>query len=72
MRLLNGTTAGRVAGDLAQLRTWDGQAAAVTVVDTEGTSRNYVFLSGTLKITELRKEVGRRPEYLVEALLAES
>lgn len=72
MRLLNGTTAGSVTGDLAQLRIWDGQAAAVTVVDPEGTSRNYVFLGGTLKIRELRKEVGRRPEYLIEVLLAES
>ena len=69
---LNGSRRnGRPKLDLAQLETWDEQAAEVTVVDPRGTSRTMVFLPGMLKITELSNEAGHRPEYRVQTMLAE-
>ncbi len=69
--LLNGAIGGSVKNDLAQLRTWAGQAAEVTVIDSESTSRDMVFLPGTLNVSEVAHEFGRRSEYLVTARLAE-
>ena len=62
---------GKPKAALAQLRTWQGAAPEVTVVNPEGTSRKMVFLPGQFKIDEIRQEYGRRPEYLVTCVLAE-
>ncbi|KKN67774.1 hypothetical protein LCGC14_0458070 [marine sediment metagenome] len=70
-RLLNGAIGGKPAAALAQLRTWDGQAAPVTVVDLEGTSRDYVFLPGNLRIIPGTQSFLRRREFLVSMVLAE-
>jgi hypothetical protein len=70
-RLLNGSTESRMTGLLALLRAWDAQGAEVRVVDAEGVSRDMVFLPGTLKLTQVRHEAGRRPEWVAQALLAE-
>ena len=70
-RLLNGGLGGRPNGVLAQLRTWDAQAAAVTVTDIEGTARDYVFLPGNMRIRPRPKSSLRRREWLVDVLLAQ-
>ena len=70
VRNLNGSVGGRPKLDLAQLETWDAQAAEVTVVDPRGTSRDMVFVSGKLKVTEVNNEARRRPEYKVDITLA--
>lgn len=70
VRQLNGAFGGRPKLDLAQLITWDEQAAEVTVVDERGTSRSMVFVAGNMKITELSNEAGMRPSYRVDILLA--
>ena len=73
--LLNGTTESRANRALSQLRTWDAQAAEVNVIVSEGlttaTSRDMVFVPGTLKIRQIGHEAGRRSEWLVEVLLVE-
>lgn len=71
MELLNGAIEGRAKGYLSQLRTWAGQAAEVIVVDSEGTSRDMVFLPGTLEVREIAHELGRRSEWIIVARLAE-
>jgi len=70
VRLLNGSIGGRPQLDLAQLETWDAQAAEVSVVDSRGTSRSMVFVSGRLKVTEIANEAGMRSEWKVDVLLA--
>lgn len=70
-RLLNGAIGGTLKASLAQLRTWDGQAAGVQVVDLEGTTRDYVFLPGNLRIIPGPKSHTRRREFLVSMVLAE-
>lgn len=67
---LNGRES-RVKAKLAQLRTWADQAAHVTLVDAEGTSRTCVFLPGGFRVDEVAREVGRRSEWEVGAVLAE-
>jgi hypothetical protein len=70
-RLRNGAKGGLPKDELAQLRTWTGQADRVALVDTEGNSQNCMFIPGSLRVKEVTKEPGRRPEYAVSALLAE-
>jgi len=69
--LLNGALGGLPNAELAQLRTWDAQAAAVTVVDLEGNSRDYVFLPGNMRIRPRKRRPGRRREFLVDVVLAQ-
>ena len=71
--LLNGATGGSPKGDLAQLRAWNTQAAAV-ILRTPGEyggARNCVFLPSTLVEKEVAHEAGRRPELEVSFTLAE-
>ena len=69
---LNGAIgACRPKADLAQLRTWDRDAAAVKVVDAEGTSHDCVFVPGAMKVQRIRHAPGQRPEYVVSCVLAE-
>lgn len=70
-RLLNGALRGRPVLDLAQLETWDAQAAEVAVVDARGTSRQMVFLPGRMKVEEMANEALHRPEYRVTTFLVE-
>ena len=67
---LNGSSIGRPVQDLAQLRVWDSQAAEVTLVDAERTSRSVVFVAGKMRVTELSNEAGMSPSYKVDVLLA--
>ena len=69
--LLNGALGGRPKLDLAQLETWDSQAAEVTVKDPRGSSRDMVFLPGSMIVEEVRKEPTGRPEYRVKFMLVE-
>lgn len=69
--LLNGGAGGRPKLDLAQLETWNAQAEEVVVEDARVTSRNMVFVPGSLKVYEVGFEQWRRPEYMVAFLLAE-
>lgn len=74
-RLLNGALGGTPKSDLAQLRTWNAQAAEVTLEMPSGpsgtTSRTCVFLPGVMREEEIAHEAGRRSEYAVTVLLAE-
>ncbi len=69
--LLNGAEGGRSKGDLAQLNTWNESAADLTLETPDGVSRNVLFMPGTMRIEEVYKEHGRRPEYKVDFLLVE-
>jgi hypothetical protein len=69
--LLNGAEGGRVKGDLAQLETWNGGAADLTFSTPDKTTRQVIFLPGSMQQQESFKEHGRRPEYHVSFLLAE-
>ncbi len=68
---LNGATEGKVKGDLAQLRTWAGQADEVIVVDSEEVTRDMVVLPGSVRVEEVGHEYGRRSEFVVTLTLAE-
>lgn len=68
---LNGGTETKTAGNLSQLKTWDGQASEVTVIDPEGVSRSMVFLPGTFNQRETTKAHARRSEWVISALLTE-
>ena len=72
-QLLNGAISSTLKGDLAQLRTWNGQAAEVILRTPAeyGTSRNCVFLPSTLTEVEVAQEYGRRPELECSFILAE-
>lgn len=69
--LLNGTSGGSPKGDLAQIRTWAGTAQQVRLTDAERNVQTVIFVPGSLSVTELAKEPGRRSEYLVELLAVE-
>lgn len=73
--LLNGALGGTPNSDLTQLRTWNGQAAEVTLEMPSGpsgtTSRTCIFLPGVMVEEEIAHEAGRRSEYAVTMLLAE-
>ena len=70
-RLLSGARGGLPSGDLAQLRTWQGQAAEVNVINPEGDSIPMVFMPGAMGLQEVALERGRRPEYQVTIRLME-
>lgn len=61
---LNGTIRSSVKGDLAQLRTWNGQPAEVIMKTPAafGSARNCVFVPGSLVEKETGHEYGRRSE----------
>jgi hypothetical protein len=69
--ILNGTEGGRVRGDLNQLETWNGGAADLTLATPDKTSRQVIFLPGSMQQRESYKEHGRHAEYHVSFLLAE-
>jgi hypothetical protein len=70
--LFNGTPGrGQPKKDLAQLRTWQNQAAEVTVTNPEGTARKMVFSPGELEVEAVGGEPSRRKEWYVSALLTE-
>ena len=69
--ILNGTEGGRVRGDLSQLETWNGGAADLTLATPDKTSRQVIFLPGSMQQRESHKEHGRHAEYHVSFLLAE-
>jgi len=69
--LLNGAEGGRVNDDLAQLNTWNESAADLIVELPGGTTKNVLFMPGTMVVEEVYKEHGRRPEYRVSFMLVE-
>ena len=69
---LNGARRGRPNLDRAQLKTWDEQAAEVTVVDATGESKDYVFLPGHFRQVQTAFEMNRRPEWAITVMLAEA
>ena len=69
--ILNGTEGGRVRGDLSQLETWNGGAADLTLATPDKSSRQVIFLPGSMQQRESYKEHGRHAEYHVSFLLAE-
>ena len=69
--LLNGTIGGTPKADLSQLKTWDNQAAEVRVSGPDGNNYDCVFLPGSLRVTELAHEPGRRPSYRADFVVAE-
>ena len=69
--ILNGTEGGRVRGDLNQLETWNGGAADLTLATPDKSSRQVIFLPGSMQQRESYKEHGRHAEYHVSFLLAE-
>ncbi len=75
-RLRNGTYDANLKAALAQLRTWDSQAAEVVVTYDEGDgsgtiTKQMVFLPGELQIKRVRAAPGKRPEWLITTVLAE-
>lgn len=69
--LLNGTEESKTKGNLDQLNTWNETAADLTLFTPDkADGKQVIFLPGTLVITELTKEIGRRAEYKVSFLLA--
>jgi hypothetical protein len=72
VRLLNGTRESARKAGLTNLRTWNTQAAEVTLVTPDGTSRNCVFLPGLMRETDIDNPSGaRRSTVVVDVLLAE-
>jgi hypothetical protein len=70
--ILNGTEESKTQGNLNQLNTWNGAAADLLLFTPDkADGRNVIFLPGTLRITELTKELDRRAEYRADFLLAE-
>jgi len=69
--LLSGAEGGRVRGDLTQLETWNSGASDLTFVTPDKTSRQVIFLPGSMQRKESHKEHGRSAEYHVSFLLAE-
>ena len=69
--LLSGAEGGRVRGDLTQLETWNSGASDLTFVTPDKTSRQVIFLPGSMQKRESHKEHGRSAEYHVSFLLAE-
>ena len=68
----NGGRETRANTKMAQLRTWNAQAAAVTVKDSDNTAgRACLFLPGTMQEVGVAREVGRRLEKLVQFKLLE-
>ena len=76
-RLLNGAIATTTIIDYRQLLTWKDQAAEVRVrlpsaLHPSGESSfDAVFLPQLFRVQETAREVGRRPEYIVDMALAE-
>jgi len=69
-RLLNGVTETLTNATMTQLRTWNAQAAPVTMRRPDfGLNRVVLFMPGTYQELELHTEVKRRAEYLVSAIL---
>lgn len=71
MKLRDGRIENQAKTKRDQLRTWNAQAAEVVVADTEGGTRNCVFLPGQLREQELRDGFSQFPEYDVSVVLAE-
>ena len=76
LRLKNGTYDTNLKAAMAQLRTWDAQAAEVLVKYDEGdgsgeTTKNMVFLPGKMKFQRVRAAPWKRPEWVVTSVLAE-
>jgi hypothetical protein len=70
--LLNGTEESKTRGNLDQLNKWNESAADLTLFTPDkAAGRQVIFLPGTMTVTELSKELGRRSEYRVSFLLAE-
>ena len=68
--LLNGARGGTVVADLAQLQTWNNGANEVILAEPDAsTTRNVVFLPGTLKIQYAAVVSKRRTEYLISFAL---
>ena len=70
--LLNGAEAGRVNGDLKQLRVWNGTPTGLTLYTPDKADGRAVLIwPGSMRETEISKEYGRRGEYDVSFLLVE-
>ena len=68
---LNGSRRTSSNADLSQLRTWNDGAPEVQVVDPEGTTRQMVFIPGSLQVQQVGMEKYRRPEFFARFTLAE-
>ena len=69
--ILNGARQTTSKGDLSQLKTWNNQSEELKLTTPDGETFQIVFLPGMFRVTQIAHESKRRPEYRVQALLAE-
>ncbi|MDP2652573.1 MAG: hypothetical protein Q8Q08_00920, partial [Candidatus Omnitrophota bacterium] len=69
--LNNGMVENRAKTKRDQLRTWNSQGGEIVLTDTEGGTRNCLFLPGRMRETELSNGYHAFPEYRVDVLLGE-